>query len=353
MPPPREQPVNAAARLHQPASLPLTVRDALDHFQARLEARIARSPAPMAEDRMRRRVVLGILRRACSEQAIDTIDAFEAVLNACLDTGYREGPLLAFVFEVLERRLAARVRRRLARSGHDAGTDEVGDLVAASFEAIHRLLREADRAEHTVRYNLLLSIADHRAIDHLRRKRPVYLDTLDDLPADVACDLGLAGVIEDPERRLERQERRALARLLRAAVFGAVNALPDRDRAALVMVEALGCSYDVVAEQTGVKRTDVGNVVRRARLSRDRALVPRLRTVPGLEGHIGFSEMQEHRTLRLGMVQWSIEMGAGVCPHCLARDHRLHALPEGTATQHDCGAPISQRCASRSTPIQS
>ncbi len=319
--------MNAAARLQLVASPPLTVREALDRFRARVAQQVARAPAQAAQDRLRRRVVLHILRDALTSADLDTIEGFESTLNACLDAGYREGPLTAFVFEVLERRLAARVRRRLLRSGQDARPEDVADLVSTSFEAIQRLLREADRVQHSVRYNLLLSIGDHRAIDHLRRRRPIYLDTLDEQPAeDDDGGWSLSTTARDPERWMERLQRQALAHSLRAAVFEAVNELPDRERAALVMVEALGCSYDDVAARVGVKRSDVGNVVRRARLARDRALVPRLRTIPGLEGHIGFGALQDHRALRLKMVRWSTQMGAGVCPRCLDGAHRLHAL---------------------------
>lgn len=333
--------MNAAARLQLVASPPLTVREALDRFHARVAQQVARVPAQAAQDRLRRRVVLHILRDTAGHAEIDTIEGFESTLNACLDAGYREGPLTAFVFEVLERRLAARVRRRLLRSGQDARPEDVADLVSTSFEAIQRLLRQADRVQHTVRYNLLLSIGDHRAIDHLRRRRPIYLDTLDEQAADDDDDgWALATAARDPERWMVRLQRLALARSLRAAVFDAVNELPDRERAALVMVEALGCSYDDVAARVGVKRTDVGNVVRRARLARDRALVPRLRTIAGLEGHIGFGALQDQRALRLKMVRWSTEMGAGVCPHCLDGAHRLHALADDGVTDapHLCAA---------------
>ncbi len=338
--------MNAAARLQLVASPPLTVREALERFLVRVSQQVARAPAQAAQDRLRRRVVLHIVRGGLAQPDVDTIEGFESTLNACLDAGYREGPLTAFVFEVLERRLAARVRRRLMRSGQDVRAEDVADLVSTAFEAIQRLLREADRVKHTVRYNLLLSIGDHRAIDHLRRRRPIYLDTLDEQPADDDDGWALATAARDPERWMVRLQREALAHALRTAVFEAVNALPDRERAALVMVEALGCSYDDVAARVGVKRTDVGNVVRRARMARDRALVPRLRCIPGLEGHIGFGALQDHRALRLKMVRWSTQMGAGVCPHCLDGAHRLHALGDGGVGHACAGAgPQAHRIA--------
>ena len=52
-----------------------------------------------------------------------------------------------------------------------------------------------------------------------------------------------------------------------------VNGLPDLERAALIMVEIEGLGYEAVATNLGIKRTDVGNLVRRARLHRDRGLM--------------------------------------------------------------------------------
>jgi len=92
----------------------------------------------------------------------------------------------------------------------------------------------------------------------------------------------------------------------------------------LVLVEIEGLGYDDVAAALGLKRTDVGNVVRRARLKRDRQLMPRLRSMSGLDGHVGFAALQNDRSLRLNMLRWTTEMGDGVCARCLKQHAHLH-----------------------------
>jgi len=294
-------------------SPPLSVAPALRRFCSAVRSRLLREAADGDEDRQaRRRGVLDLLQTVAACPEVDTIRSFETVLNGCLDLGYRTQPLAAFVFDVLQRRLAGRIRRRLAACGHDPDCEEVADLVATSALTIQQLLRQANREVHSLRYALLLSIADHRTIDFLRRRRPEYRGTMDDRPAEGGDDWPRASDGGDPERRMQRAERLALAYALRDAVLEAVNGLPRQERAALILVEIEGLGYPEVADLLGIKQTDVGNVVRRARLRRDRALVPLLRVIPGLEGHVGFSEMQGHRDLRLCMLGWTAEIGAGI-----------------------------------------
>lgn len=294
------------------ASPPLSVSPALRRFCSAVRSRLLRELETDEGRQARRRAVLDLLQTVAGSPDVDTIASFELVLNGCLDLGYRTEPLAAFVFDVLQRRLAGRIRRRLAACGHDPDCEEVSDLVATSALTIQQLLRSANREQHSLRYALLLSIADHRTIDYLRRRRPEYRATMDDRPAEGGDEWPRATDGGDPERRLQRAQRQALALSLRDAVLEAVNSLPRIERAALILVEVEGMGYPEVADHLGIKRTDVGNVVRRARLRRDRALVPLLRGIPGLENHVGFSEMQDHRDLRLSMLAWTAEIGDGV-----------------------------------------
>lgn len=304
------------------AARPLAVAPALVRFRARLRAAMLRGSADL-ERAARRVAALGRVEAAILSPEVDTVGCFEGVLNGCLDDGYRAEPLAAFVFEALHRRFTARVRRRLAASGQDPASEEVADLVATTAEAVHGLIRGASRERHSLTYALLVSIADHRTIDYLRRKRPEYRDTMDDRSGE--CDAWSLGTRrEDPEQRLVHQQRISLARRLREVVLDAVNCLPDQERAALVLVEIEGLGYDEVAAALGIKRTDVGNVVRRARLKRDRGLMPLLRAIPDLDGHVGFAELQNDRALRLNMLRWTTEMGDGVCARCLGEHHHLH-----------------------------
>ncbi|MCA9538533.1 MAG: hypothetical protein KC620_06575 [Myxococcales bacterium] len=320
-------PAHAAESAHRP----LQVVPAACRLRAQVLAALARG-ADDSERTARRQAVIAVLDRVFADVQPDSIHAFESILNGCLDVGYRAEPLAAFVFEVLNRRWAARVRRRLARAGQDPHCDEVADLVAATAEAVHGLLRGACREQHSLRYALLLAIADHRTIDHLRRRRPEYRESMDDR-SDGGAPWTLGTARHDPEQQMVRRQRLELARALRAAVLEAVNELPDAERAALVLVEIDGRGYDEIADALGVKRTDVGNLVRRARLRRDRTLMPLLRDIPGLEGHIGFGELQDQRALRLNMLRWTTEMGDGVCARCLHETHRLHTGDKGCVTR--------------------
>lgn len=302
-------------------SPPLTVAPALRRYRIALKGRIRR--ADEDERQARRRAVLALLDEIAGRDDVDTIDAFECVLNGSLDLGYRAKPLAAFVFDALQRRLAGRVRRRLAASGHDPDSEEVSDLVATSAVAIQKLIRGARREKHTLRYALLLSIAEHRTIDYLRRRRPEYVGAVDDrLDDDVASPWPKPTDGGDPERRMWMAQRRELAHALRDAVFEAVNGLPLQERACLILVEVEGLGYPEIAERLCIKRTDVGNIVRRARLRRDRALVPHLRDIRGLaDRHVGFSAIQQHRELRLSMLRWSAEMDGEID---ISDDWRIH-----------------------------
>ena len=265
---------------------------------------------------------------ALVDTAADGIETFERVLNGCLDAGYREPALFAFLFTVLRPRLESRIRRRLLRSGRGGSVDDIADLVSVASESIHRLIVNASREQYTLRYVMLLSIADHRTIDYLRRPRPEVRASFDDhaaTPEESVPGWHGSFAAHTPEAQLVKRERRRLAHRLREAVFHAVNALEESERAALLMVEIEGAGYPEVAQALGIKQTDVGNMVRRARLKRDRLLVPLLRDIPGLEGHVGFSELQTDKALRLHMVRWSSTMGQGICPDCQRVHRHLHA----------------------------
>ncbi len=128
--------------------------------------------------------------------------------------------------------------------------------------------------------------------------------------------------IKTPEQTLQTAQRFAMALQVRSEIFRAVNSLPLAQRAALMLVEIEGLGYAEVAERLDIKRTDVGNLTRRARLARDRNLSPRLRTLD-TDRTLGFSEIRADRALRVSMVRWASEMAEGVCSRC-ATLFRLH-----------------------------
>ncbi|MEE2756825.1 MAG: RNA polymerase sigma factor [Myxococcota bacterium] len=258
---------------------------------------------------------------------VDTIDCFESVLNSSLDAGYRGSHLLGFVYEVLFDRFAARIRRRLATGRGSVNTADVEDLLGVTVEAVHNLISNSNRTRHTVTYALLLAIADHRTIDYLRRKRPELTDQIESYNATNVWNPGQTQRMR-PDVQLENRHRLGVARELRTAVLNAVNDLSDRQRHALILVEVEGLGYGEIAARLDIKRTDVGNLVRRARLQRDRNLMPYLRKIESLDGHVGFKRIQDNRALRVNLLRWTTEMGDGVCGSCLERSHKLHTASE-------------------------
>jgi RNA polymerase sigma factor (sigma-70 family) len=257
-------------------------------------------------------------------EPLDSVTNFELVLNGCLDVGYRNTALVGFVYEVLRDRFAARIHRRLSTSQRYPVVADVEDLVGVTIEAVQNMIRNANREKYSITYALLLSIADHRTIDYLRRKKPELSDKIETFHAASVWTPD-AAESRRPDLALITQERLNLARRLRRAVLSAVNELPSQQRAALILVEVEGRGYDDVAALLDLKRTDVGNLVRRARLQRDRNLVPRLRDIHELEGRAGFGSIQANRDLRLNLLRWTTEMGDGVCGSCVDRSFKLHS----------------------------
>lgn len=322
-----DQPSEAPAAAPETRSPPLALLPAIRRFAHAVRQAHNRPDADEFR-RARRAQVLALITQTQARDDVETIAAFEDLLNGCLDLAYRAQPLAAFVFDALHKRLAGRVRRRLMQAGQDPDSPEVADLVSATAIAIHRLIQDSRREKYTLRYALLVSIADHRTIDHLRRRRPEYRETMDDRASDVERPGAFGrGIGADPEQRMCQQERLDLARQMQRTVLAAVNELPHLERAALVLVEVEACGYPEVSERLGIKPTDVGNVVRRARLKRDRALVGRLRALAGVGDHVGFGALQADRDLRLNMLGWAAEIGAGVCDCCRQRG-TLHLVEE-------------------------
>ncbi len=274
---------------------------------------MTRSSAPNKPRRLRlfeplskfqARLDVPLLKSIQALEPQENIESFEEILNLCLEQDYREEPLFEFLFQVLRLPLQQRILRRLAGKYRS----ELPDLLSATMESIHRLIL---KAQTPLGYGLFLSIADHRAIDHLRRRRPEYWANLEHLQLEQS----------NPERELLQHQRSALATELRDAVLEAVNDLPQRERQALIMVELKELSYSEVARSLRLRDNEIGNLLRRARLKRDRLLLPRLRRIQGLENNLGYSGLRGNAKLRRNLLRWSSQVGEGVCPHCA----HLHA----------------------------
>ncbi|MGB0648118.1 MAG: sigma-70 family RNA polymerase sigma factor, partial [Bradymonadia bacterium] len=181
---------------------------------------------------------------------VDTVSAFEMIVNRCLDSGYRGEGLLAFVFLALNRRFASRIKKRLKASPLGARTVDVEDLVMVAMEGVQKLFYRSDRERHSVTYSLLLSIADHRAIDHLRRKKANLVPCVDTLTS------GSREPVQTslrPDQQYQAKERETLLRLIRGAILESVNSLTAQQRRALILVEVEGVGYREVARRLHMK----------------------------------------------------------------------------------------------------
>lgn len=264
-----------------------------------------------------------------SGQWVDTVSAFEAIVNRCLDDGYRGEGLLAFVFVAMNRRFASRIGRRLKTSKLGARASDVEDLVMVTIEGVQKLFHRSERSTHTVTYALLLSISDHRAIDYLRRKKADLVPCVD---THIDAARSSAQAQWRPDDQFQSKEREGMLRVLRRAVLDSVNNLEQQQRRALVLVEVEGLGYRDVASRLGMKPTDVGNFVRRTRKVRDANLIAALRKQPCLDGHIGYADLQRAKELRTNLLRWAAEIGDGFCFRCLTTDAILHTADRPCST---------------------
>ena len=148
----------------------------------------------------------------------------------------------------------ARLCRRLLGPGAEAD-----DARSEAFFRAQQALASYDPARPFRRW--LLAIAAHHCLDRLRRRHvegrlftEAELSELE-LPATAPSPLGLA-----------------LARERREALLAALDALPERHRAPLVLRYFAELPYDAIAELLGVTTNDVGVLLFRAKARLRQAL---------------------------------------------------------------------------------
>ncbi len=155
----------------------------------------------------------------------------------------------AGAFDQLFERWAGPLLRYLERMVGDAATAE--ELVQESFLRVHGA---RDRYEPRARFSTFLyRIATNLALNELKRPRRAR-------GHDDADDLALASPAPAPDSLTD--DRRAHAELVRA-----LDDLPERQRVALWMSAAEGCSHREVAEVLGASEKSVKALVHRARAS--------------------------------------------------------------------------------------
>ena len=114
----------------------------------------------------------------------------------------------------------------------------------------------AARDDDALRF-YLFSTARNACFDLQRRRRAdASLDAL----RDAGADLDRA-----PLEPRSEPEQRALDNAARAAVFGALATVPERQRTAFVLRELGGLTHDELAEQLGMNANAVAQLLHRAR----------------------------------------------------------------------------------------
>jgi len=136
--------------------------------------------------------------------------------------------------------------RRMVGGHHDAE-----DIVQDAFVRAHRALLADDREISLAGW--LHTIVRNRALDRLRQARPRA--SFDD--ATRLCPADPAG---EPEHALARREE------LGELVVG-LRALPERQRAALVLHELEGVPHAAIARRLGVSEAGSKTLLHRARAS--------------------------------------------------------------------------------------
>ena len=144
-------------------------------------------------------------------------------------------------FEMVVQRYRTALTRYCRRLVGDHAEDVVQDTFAAGYVALRRDTRPIQLKAWLYR------IAHNRSLDLLRRKGSTY-ETLDE---------NFGGDTQPPEQ-FERKERVK-------ALIEQISALPEQERAAIVLQELEGHSADEIAAELGVKVAAVGQLVYRAR----------------------------------------------------------------------------------------
>ncbi len=174
-------------------------------------------------------------------------------------------------FDALFQRWAGRLLRYLERVVGDAATAE--ELVQ---EAFLRVYRARERYEPGARFSTwLYTIGTRLALNELRRpvRRAPHQSTDDPEAAPVT----LAAEAAPPDRVAE-------ARRLAERVEGHLAALPERQRAALLLSAVEGLSYAEVASALRTTEKSVKALVHRARATlAERMAAEAGRTAPGAE----------------------------------------------------------------------
>ncbi len=169
-------------------------------------------------------------------------------------------------WEEIVREHSARVYRlayRLTGDPHEA-EDLTQDVFVRVFRSLHTYRPGTFEGWlHRITTNLFL--------DKVRRKQRIRFDALTE---ELSARLPLRATGTDPEQVFEMTH-------LDADIQAALAALPPQFRAAVVLADIEGCTYEEVAEALGVKMGTVRSRIHRGRALLRQSLAHRRPTSPG------------------------------------------------------------------------
>jgi len=196
----------------------------------------------------------------------------EQDVDAALMLAFARGD--AGAFDRLFERWAAKLLRFVERMVHDTATAE--ELVQESFL---RVYRARDRYEPSARFSTwLFHIATNLALNELRRPRRAR--------PHASADADRFGQPLDLVDSRARTDDVVHARRESARVERALDALPERQRAALLLAAVDGLAYAEIAEALGTTTRSVKSLVHRARTALARALAPDRAEAAGGDGGV-------------------------------------------------------------------
>ncbi|ATJ82269.1 RNA polymerase sigma factor RpoE [Halomonas beimenensis] len=171
-------------------------------------------------------------------------------------------------FDLLVKKYQHKIIGLIGRYVHDQA--EVQDVAQEAFIKAYRALGKfrAESAFYTWMYRIAINTAKNHLVSKGRRPPGSDLDIVD---AEVVDHSGRLADIETPEAAIARDQ-------LQAAVFEAIEALPDDLRTAITLRELDGLSYEDIANIMDCPVGTVRSRIFRAREAVDQHIRPLVTT---------------------------------------------------------------------------
>lgn len=167
-------------------------------------------------------------------------------------------------FDLLVKKYQHKIIGLIGRYVHDHA--EVQDVAQEAFIKAYRALGKfrADSAFYTWLYRIAINTAKNHLVSRGRRPPGSDMDIVD---AEVIDQSGRLSDVESPEASIARDQ-------LEAAVFEAIEALPEDLRTAITLREFDGLSYEDIAQIMDCPVGTVRSRIFRAREAVDRHIQP-------------------------------------------------------------------------------